>query len=97
MLPPFALLDDELAVGALLSAFRLRSFFLVSGVIGCLSNIVFDDLHLWVERGSFGQILGSRCDGLLFFSIDGCTYLVRIRHALQLFVLLHVLLDLLSE
>ena len=107
MLPPLTFLDHQLAVWTLLRAFRLLSLFLVRRVICCFADIVLHDLYVRVESGAFWQIVGSlrRCCCLrllcllliVFSSFHGSPNLVRVRHAFELLVLLHVLLDLLSQ
>ena len=106
MLPPLTFLDYQLAVWALLRAFRLLNLFLVCRVIRGLADVVLNDLYVRVESGAFRQIigrLGRCCLRLLCLllivvsSLQGSPDLVRIWHTLELFILLHVLLDLLCQ
>ena len=106
MLPPLTFLDYQLAVWALLRAFRLLSLFLVCRGIRCLTDVVLHDLYVRIESGAFWQIIGRLwrcCLRLLCFllivvsSFQGSSNLVRVWHTFELFILLHVLLDLLGQ
>ena len=99
VLSPFNLLDNWLTVRALLRSFRLWNLTFVSGIFSRLAHIVFYNFHLGIKCRSFGQVVSLHDFArLLIISLYCATSdLIRIRHALEFLIFLHVLLHLFCQ